>query len=185
MLLVKEDPTTGYATQGQNAKMTRDQFWSLIEQSRTASSDCEGQTEALTAILAKLPVDDIVAFDNIFHELVHEAYRWDLWAVAYIINGGCGDDGFEYFRCWLIGQGRSYYEQALKSPERAADNAAPGEITDCEVLAYASNDAYEKVTGTEMPIVFGSRPAPAEPTGEAWEEEDLEGLYPELYARFD
>ena len=164
--------------------MTHDQFWSLIEQSRAASTECESQVEALTAILAKLPVDDIVAFDGIFRELVHQAYRWDLWAVAYIIGGGCGDDGFEYFRCWLIGQGRSYYEQALKSPEHAADNANPGDIAECEELAYASNYAYEQVTETEMPVVFGSHPAPAKPAGVPWEEEDLEVLYPDLYARF-
>jgi hypothetical protein len=164
--------------------MTQDQFWNLIEQSRVASTECEAQTEALTAILAKLPVDDIVAFDHTFREHVHRAYRWDLWAVAYIINGGCGDDGFDYFRCWLIGQGQSYYEEALKSPERAANNAVPGDITECEELAYASNYAYEKVTGAEMPVIFGSHPAPAAPAGEPWEEEDLETLYPELYARF-
>jgi hypothetical protein len=164
--------------------MTHDQFWNLIEQSRAVSTECEGQTEALTAILAKLPADDILAFYYTFYEMVNQAYRWDLWAVAYIIGGGCGDDGFDYFRFWLIGQGRSYYEQALKTPERAADNASPGEVAECEELSYAADYAYEKVIGTEMPIVPGSRPTPAEPIGEPWEEEDLEALYPELYARF-
>jgi hypothetical protein len=55
--------------------MTLDIFWSLIEQSRAASTECEGQVEALTAILAKLPVDEIVAFDHTFREHVHRAYR--------------------------------------------------------------------------------------------------------------
>ncbi len=39
-----------------------------------------------------------------------------------VVNGGCSDDGFEYFRGWLIGQGGAYFEAALKDPERAADN---------------------------------------------------------------
>jgi len=163
--------------------MTHDQFWSLIEQSRTASSERESQDQILTALLAKLPLEDIVSFDDIFRELVHQAYRWDFWAVAYIVNGGCSDDGFEYFRRWLIGQGRAYYEQALKTPERAADNANPGD-TGYEELGWAASDAYEQVAGIKMPVVFGSHTAPAEPAGEPWEEEDLAALYPDLYARF-
>ena len=35
-----------------------------------------------------------------------DSYRWDLWGAAYLANGGCSDDGFDYFRGWLIGQGR-------------------------------------------------------------------------------
>jgi hypothetical protein len=30
----------------------------------------------------------------------------DQWGAAYLANGGCSDDGFDYFRGWLIGQGR-------------------------------------------------------------------------------
>ena len=38
--------------------------------------------------------------------LVHAVlYRWDMWAAAYLIGGGCSDDGFIDFRAGLIAQG--------------------------------------------------------------------------------
>ena len=37
-----------------------------------------------------------------------EAYRWDIWAIAFIINGGCSDDGFEYFRGWLVRKAKNF-----------------------------------------------------------------------------
>ena len=71
-------------------------FWQLIEDSReNAGGDPDEQAEELTDLLSDLPPDEIVAFDQLLHELMAAAYRWDLWAAADIINGGCSDDGFE------------------------------------------------------------------------------------------
>jgi hypothetical protein len=47
-----------------------------------------------------------VSFERHFTQRLADAYRWDLWGLAYQLNGGCSDDGFVYFRCWLLGQGR-------------------------------------------------------------------------------
>ncbi len=52
--------------------------------------------------------------------------------MAYIINGGCSDDGFDYFLGWLIAKGRKYFEAALVNPERAGDGAEPGDVVECE-----------------------------------------------------
>ncbi|MFL6076856.1 MAG: DUF4240 domain-containing protein [Mycobacteriales bacterium] len=35
-----------------------------------------------------------------------ESYQGDLWGAAYLINGGASDDGFDYFRGWLIARTR-------------------------------------------------------------------------------
>jgi hypothetical protein len=37
------------------------------------------------------------------------------------MNGGCSDDGFDYFRGWLISQGRTVFEAALENPDSLAD----------------------------------------------------------------
>ena len=50
-----------------------------------------------------------------------EAYRWDLWAAAYLIQGGCSDDGFEYFCDWLISLGKHRFEAALRNPDSLAE----------------------------------------------------------------
>jgi hypothetical protein len=50
-----------------------------------------------------------------------DSYRNLLWAAAYLINGGCSDDGFESFRCWLIVQGRTVFERSVADPDTLAD----------------------------------------------------------------
>ena len=134
--------------------------------------------------LGRLKPAEIIEFDKHFTKCLDDSYRWDLWAVAYIIHGGCSDDSFDYFRCWLIGQGRAYYEAAMETPEKAADNAQPGEPAQCEDLLYAAASAYEAATGhDEMP--HRRRERPAEPAGKQWEQDQVGQLYPELAKKFE
>jgi hypothetical protein len=159
-------------------------FWELIEKSRQGVDGCEEQAERLLGLLRGLPADKIVEFKEHFHDCLDRSYRWDLWAVAYIVRGGCSDDSFEYFRCWLIGQGRAYFEAALASPRRAADGIKPGDDAECEDLLYVAGDAYEEATGEEgMPR--STRKRPAEPAGEEWDEDKVDQLYPDLAERFN
>ena len=162
--------------------MTEAQFWELIHASRQTASDCEAQADALQAILSERTGQDIIEFDAIFFRKRLEAYRWDLWGVAYLINGGCSDDGFEYFRCWLIGQGESAYKQVLADPQSILSLLAGNEELECEALMYASGDAYESLTGEALPVV--ERDYPEEPIGEPWEEEDLERRFPKVAERY-
>ncbi|WP_411152717.1 DUF4240 domain-containing protein [Streptomyces sp. A30] len=48
--------------------------------------------------------------------LLADSCQNQLWATPYMINGGCSDDGFDYFRGRLIVQGRDPFEQALANP---------------------------------------------------------------------
>src|SRR5262245_15492561 len=98
--------------------MDKSTFWSLIEGAKKkAKGNPEKQVEILEKELAKFPPEEIIAFNKIYDEFRFRAYRRELWAAAYIINGGCSDDGFEYFRGWLIAQGKEVYEDALRDPE--------------------------------------------------------------------
>ncbi len=158
-------------------------FWALIEKSRDGTEGCDEQANNLIELLAELEPQQIVGFDRHMRQRRAEAYRWDLWAVAYIINGGCSDDGFEYFRCWLIAQGKDYFEAALIDPENAARKLSVGDETECESLLYAASEAYERSTGEELPPFVITMPS--EPAGQEWDEDTVEKLYPELAKRFD
>ena len=155
-------------------------FWQLIEDSReNAGGDLDEQALELTDLLSDLAPDEIVAFDRCFRELLVAAYRWDLWAAASIINGGCSDDGFEYFRAWLIAQGERVYREALADPETLVDRAERD--VEAESMLYAAADAYRVETGRDPPARASD---PAEPAGAAWTEDDLPRLYPKLWAAF-
>ena len=71
-----------------------------------------------------------------------DSYRSSLWAAAYVINAGCSDDGFGYFRGWLMFQGRETFGQAVADPDSLADLAAVRlaianqAIAECESALY-------------------------------------------------
>ena len=70
--------------------MNESAFWSLIDDTRSESDDdLERQAELLTDPLAG---QQIVEFARIWREKSVAAYNWNLWAAAYVINGGCSDD---------------------------------------------------------------------------------------------
>src|SRR4249919_4157680 len=99
--------------------MSDDRWWDLIERARKTDGDL---ADSLIDLLAtELSLDEIVLFDKFAQERMRDAFRWDLWAVAYIMNGGCSDDGFDYFCGWLVSRGKAHYLAALANPESAAD----------------------------------------------------------------
>jgi hypothetical protein len=106
-----------------------------------------------------------------------------------VLLHGASDDAFDYFRCWLIGQGREVFEGALHEPDSLADllGEFDEEIDgDGEELGYAADEAYEELTGAVAPDL-GIPPAPAEPEGTPVDFEntaELERLYPKLSERF-
>ncbi|MEO8301058.1 MAG: DUF4240 domain-containing protein, partial [Rhizomicrobium sp.] len=124
--------------------MNSDGFWKIIESAKQAAgSDTEARVDALRSVLGKLTPADLQAFQNHYDQQIQAAYRWDLWAAAYIINGGCSDDGFRYFRDWLISEGRPVFEAALKDPDSLADlrRVDPAEL---ESFGYVVVELYEQ-----------------------------------------
>jgi len=59
---------------------------------------------------------------------------------------GCSDDGFEYFRCWLISQGKDVFENALRNPDSLVKAFAKLKQTDnipeLEEMLYVCTQAY-------------------------------------------
>ena len=161
----------------------QDFFWNIIEQAKSlADDDIEQRPAALQQILMGQTAEQIRRFDQIYHEKLVEAYSWELWGAAYVIQGGCSDDSFDYFRDFLISEGQQVFEQALKSPDDLAHIELPDDV-ELEDFRYAIADAYEAVTGQELPahtITF-----PAEPADQAWTEDQLDTLYPQLCAKYD
>jgi hypothetical protein len=159
--------------------MTEHQFWKLIAESRENLPSCEEQSQRLQELLCTLPPEEIISFDEIFFKKRHDAYRWYLWGVAYIINGGCSDDGFEYFRSWLIGQGKEAYERVLQDPENIVDLFdEDDEELECEDLMGAAYYAYQDVVGQEMPSTKRDYSSP--PQGDRWNEDDLQRRFPKV-----
>lgn len=140
--------------------MRTDTFWDVVEAARAQVTDPvrepERVAEALVEQLVTLPADEIVAFQLVLDELLRASYRWDLWAAAFLVNGGCSDDGFDYFRGWLVAQGRTVWEAALADPDSLAELVTAGrpEIAECEELLEAAAGAFARVTGRDEEAFF-------------------------------
>jgi hypothetical protein len=161
--------------------MTTEQFWAIIDSAREQGVDPQTVAATVRSTLESLGAEEVLGFGDELRKRQAESYRWDLWAVAYIVNGGCSDDGFDYFRGWLIAKGRNYFETALADPARAADDAEPG-ANDCEDMLHVAASVYQSKTGSHPPK--SDIQLPKEPAGKQWEEVDLQSLYPELCERF-
>lgn len=138
--------------------MDADGFWQLIESAREHSGD-DTEAVALRAadLLAAMPPEEIIAAQQLLWDQLAASYAAPLWAAAYVINGGCSDDMFDYFRGWLVLQGRDVFAQALADPDCLADNlrvraaAAEWEDLECELALGIAENAYQRAVGEQLP----------------------------------
>lgn len=165
--------------------MDEDQFWKIIQTTKNNSNgDFEEQKEELAKELFKLTPDDIILFSNRFRYFRGQANTWELWGAIYIIHGGCGDDSFNDFREWVIGQGKDFYYKTIKDPESLVefDTDTMDEI-EWEGLGYVPSTVFKEITGQKIHYTFKEQ---IETTGIEWAEEsdDLKSMFPKLCAKF-
>ncbi|GAB3275596.1 DUF4240 domain-containing protein [Actinocorallia lasiicapitis] len=149
--------------------MNQDDFWAIIEEARNLGGSLH---EALETVLAGMPAEGIVDYRQHYDEYKAALYRWDVWAAAYLIGGGCSDDSFMDFRAGIIAQGRECYQIAFTNPDGLA-NLAPiqasalaeddGEDIFYEEFTYAPSHAYERLTGNDDLFEAQERRYPPQP----------------------
>jgi hypothetical protein len=164
-------------------EMNIDTFWQIIGDVHQASGgDMDRKCELLKVRLEELDDAELLDFSRHFEAMNATAYTWPLWGAAYVMNGGCSDDGFSDFRGTLISLGRVVFERALADPESLAEVDYAGEDVRYEGFQYVAQEILRE-RGLESPR---SVPFPAEPTGEEWNEDEAElaALYPKLTARY-
>jgi hypothetical protein len=170
--------------------MDETEFWELVDATREAAGgDPEDQADLLVDRLLQFDPEWVLDFARHFEARYNRAYTWDLWGAAAVLLDGASDDAFDFFRCWLIGQGREVYEAAVHDADSLADllDDFDEEIDgDGEDLGYAADEAYEQLTGTVAPDL-GIQPPPAEPEGTPVDFEHdhvLAERFPRLWERF-
>jgi Protein of unknown function (DUF4240) len=179
--------------------MNEDRFWQLIRDARAQADNDEYEVvNELEALLIEQTPEDILEFDRHFYGVYFASYRSDLWGAAFIMNGGCSDDGFDYFRGWLITQGRAVFEGAFQQPDSLADHVPDDAEADFgfeneDVLGVAAR-AWAKKTGLDQDAFYEARGEVGRyPTLEEFAWSDGQGdidetkgkrLYPKLWAKF-
>lgn len=153
------------AANGQGENMTppirpmdAGKFWMIMDATAPFRRDPERQVAELGQQLRELSTDDLEAFGQAFERAQRNAYRWDLWGAAIIINGGASSDGFAYFRNWLIAQGRDIYEAALADPDSLAAVVSRQDMGHCEFedLAFVTDMIWAE-RRIDMPSLHARR----------------------------
>lgn len=162
-------------------KMDEELFWSLIDDG-LGEQPLGERLDTLPERLAAFKPAAIRDFDKILRSLYARAYRWDVWALAYLLQGGCSDDAFEEFRGWLILQGRKVFEGALANPDGFDVTLHNGMAGGMNGLRDAAPIAYEMRQGkamkpVKMPLLEVSGPEIAE--------EDFAAALPRIAALVD
>jgi hypothetical protein len=164
--------------------MDAEMFWKLIDESRVAARGViNDQADFIVGKLLRLSETEIIAFESIFWRLMAEAYDASLWDAAEIIGCGCGDDGFEDFRAWLIAQGKARYEMALSNPESLADLVNLDQNAQEGGLLYVAGKAYNQKTGNDIPVLPHSHTNPPL-RGKHWPLENKKDRFPILRDKF-
>jgi hypothetical protein len=162
--------------------MDEEIFWKLVDSARAAAgSKLDVRPITLARELSSLSLSELQAFQRRYESFLLLANRWELWGAAYLMNGGSSDDGFKYFRDWLISEGREVFQSALADPD-SLSTTPPQEYFELEAFGYAALKVFALKGGGELDRDFNVELAA--PTGKEWKESDLPALFPKLSARF-
>lgn len=171
-------------------------FWDLIHAARekVAGAD-EKLCDSLVPKVATLPLKMIFAYHARMIDLMRMSYRPDLWCTARVAIGTCSDDGFDYFRAWLIGRGKQAFYGALENPDSLCpifeELRRKYALPDNEMLLSVANLAYELKTKRcdyldtpEYKSIGSMVLAEIEFNWSSTDEESMRKICPNVFSRF-
>jgi len=137
---------------GKSSEMLKEeQFWGIVEKSLEDTWGEEEQEEKLIQEIAKLSPKEMIGFRLRTDKLLYDTYNSAMWCAGYLMNEGCSDDGFEYFRNWLISRGKETYYQAKENPDHLIEEvSADQSFYDFESFWYVALEAFQRKTGMNL-----------------------------------
>ena len=134
--------------------MDEEQFWAIVQTAvDEAGNDEDEYLEVVKRELSKLSLKEMIGFRLRTDKLLYDSYTSEMWCAGYLMNGGCSDDGFEYFRLWVISRGRKVYEAAMANPDNLIDyidDDAEMDFFEFELFWYAALEAFEEAVDAEL-----------------------------------
>ncbi|BAP32494.1 WGR domain protein [Chryseobacterium sp. StRB126] len=140
-------------------------FWEAIEKSNKykkahwSEYDIDEHLENLTTYLSRFGKERLILFEKTLQEKLSELYTAEIAELSiilecdftsengsYIFDDYLSDDGFIYFRCWLLLKGREFFEDIKKDIQAFVSGKYSFNIGDCwaEGLLYVSDEAYSE-----------------------------------------
>ncbi len=126
-------------------------YWDIIDKSLKNTNNQDDQEQFLIKEIGKLAPKEMIGFRLYTDKLLYDTYNSEMWCAGYIMNEGCSDDSFEYFRNWVISRGKNTYLRAKKNPDYLINEVVDGaEFYDFESFWYVALEAFQKKTGKDL-----------------------------------
>ncbi len=162
-------------------KINEDLFWQLIEESRIISEDKYDFIACLSSKLEGFKPAEIRKYHRVFRSKCEELNQAKLWALAFIVRRGCGDDAFDYFKAWVISKGQNAFN-AISALNINEIQQYFDEDPQLEQMLFLAESVYENKTGDFMTPV---RVKKNKLNQLSWTEETLATDFPELCDLFN
>ena len=126
-------------------------FWNIIDKSLKNTDNQEDQEQFLIREISTLTPHEMIGFRLRTDKLLYDTYNSEMWCAGYIMNGGCSDDGFEYFRNWIISRGRDVFYKAKENPDNLITEVSKDiEFYEFESFWYVALEAFNKKTWKDL-----------------------------------
>ena len=126
--------------------LSEQRFWEIINASN-------GEAEGLKEQLRKLSYEEFFGYKYWWDYFHSTSYKQDLWAAAYAAMGGCSDDGFDYFRYWLVSRGKAIFFAAFENVDSINDELLKTDYPEKEDFAYEFFNVFEDMFNKEFDSV--------------------------------
>lgn len=162
--------------------LDEDLYWTIVDKSLKQTDNQNDQEQFLIKEIAKLTPKEMIGFRLRTDKLLYDTYNAEMWCAGYIMNGGCSDDGFEYFRNWVISRGKKVYYDAKLNPDNLISEVDKNaEDYEFESFWYVALEAFEQQTGKALYDYidddnFHTKEGEYPPIEFNWEEENPESM---------
>lgn len=126
-------------------------YWKIVSKSLINSRSENEQEDKLKIIISTLSSKEMIGFGLRTHKLLKDTYTSKMWCAGYLMNGGCSDDGFEYFRSWIISRGKEVFYEAKENPDNLISEFSSFKFEyEFENFQYVSFEPFKLKTGKDI-----------------------------------
>lgn len=134
-----------------NEMLDEETYWTIIEKSLKETKNQEDQELFLTSALEQLSPKEMIGFRLRTDKLLFDSYTSNLWCANFVISNGKADEGFDYFRCWLISRGKEAYYKTMENPDYLVNLVENEPKTyDFEGFWYVAVEAFKNMTNKDL-----------------------------------
>ena len=164
--------------------MTEEECWEIVTKT-PGETDSYRVQHIFRELRQKAPAD-LIDFEMFIGRQLRVLHSGALWRAAYLMCGGCSDDGFGDFKGWMLLRGRDFCSRCANDPEELSTvEFGPEEYPACPEVSQAAAIIYQEKYGQKIPAQWvGYPPIPERELSGFGEPAKMAASLPRLWRRW-